>query len=135
MPRVPIHSIIETWKACKQNYFEGARKLGINRRTVKWWVERGRQPWGYVRWQGIRRQTTAPRHPKRALQVEAAAQIRAWREATGFCQEKHAFLARGAGILVSASTIHRYLTARRTYPPISETPPALLSERSGYAPQ
>ena len=109
MPRVPIRSIIETWKACKQNYFEAARTLGINRRIVKRWVEWGRQPWGYVRWQGIRRQTTAPRHPKRAQQPPPDAQIRAWREATGFCQEKLAFLAQGAGILVSAYTIHRYL--------------------------
>ena len=135
MPRVPIRSIIETWKACKQNYSIAARQLGIGRRTIKRLVDRGRQPWGYVRWQGVQRQSTAPKHLKRALQSPPAAQIRAWREATGFCQEKHAFLARGAGILVSASTIHRYLTARRTYPPISETPPALLSERSGYAPQ
>jgi hypothetical protein len=30
----------------------------------------GRLPWGYVRWQGISRQSTAPEHPKKALHRE-----------------------------------------------------------------
>ena len=39
----------------------------------------------------------------------AAAQVRRWREATGFCREKLAVLAQAQGLEVSASTIHRYL--------------------------
>ena len=109
MPRIQIRTIIETWKAFGQNNSLTARQLGIDRRTVKRWVDRGRQAWGYVRWKGVQRQSTAPKHSKRALQGEAAAGVRGWREATGFCREKLAFLAQGAGILVSASTIHRYL--------------------------
>ena len=109
MPRIPIRTIIETWKACGQNFSVAARRLGIDRRTVKRWVHRGRQPWGYVRWRGVQRQSTAPKRPKRVLQGEAAAQIRAWREATGFCREKLAFLAKAHGLTASASTIHRTL--------------------------
>ncbi len=109
MSRLAVRTIIETWKVCDQNVSETARRLHVDRRTVKRWVDRGRQPWGYVRWQGVRRKSTAPKHPKRALWGEAAAEVRRWREATGFCREKLAVLAQAQGLEVSASTIHRYL--------------------------
>jgi len=109
MSRLPIRDIITTWKACNRNYSATARQLGIDRRTVKRWVDCGRQPWGYVRWQGVHRRSTAPKHPTRALFYEAMSLVRAWREATGFCREKLAFLAKAQGLTVSASTIHRTL--------------------------
>ena len=109
MSRLPVRTIIETWKACGQNFSATARQLGIDRRTVKRWVDRGRQPWGYVRWRGVQGRSTAPKRPKRVLWGEAAVRVRGWREATGFCREKPAVLAQAQGLEVSASTIHRYL--------------------------
>ena len=72
-------------------------------------MDRGRQPWGYVCCQGVQRQFTAPKHPKRALQGEATARVREWLEGTSFCREKLAFLAQAQGLEVLASTIHLYL--------------------------
>lgn len=109
MARVEIRKIVETWKVCGENYSEAARRLGVDRRTVKRWVERGRQPWGYVRWRGVKRLSTAPKRPGRVLYGETARQVGAWREATGYCREKLAVLAREQGLKVSPSTIHRYL--------------------------
>ena len=86
-----------------------ARGLGIDRRTVKRWVDRGRNPWGYVRWKGIERRSTAPKHPRRALTGEEALWGRKLRERTALCREKLADLAQAVGIEVSASTIHSYL--------------------------
>jgi hypothetical protein len=53
MPRIPIRSVIETWKASQQNYSATAHLFGTDRRTVKHWVDQVRQPWGYLRWQGV----------------------------------------------------------------------------------
>jgi len=107
--RIPIRAIIETWKACEGNASEAARRLGIDRRTVSRWVRRGRQPWGYVRWRGVERRSTAPRRVKRALTAAQEDQVVAWRRETGFCREKLAALAEKEGVAVSTSTIHRLL--------------------------
>ena len=141
MSRVAIRTIITTWKACNQNYSETARQLGIDRRTVaasassdKRWVDQGRQPWGYVRWQGIQRQSTAPKHPKRALQGEAAAQVRAWREATGFCREK--LRPGGAARAGRLHVDHSPLSATsRTHSGQHQAAAAPLPERAGHAAQ
>ena len=101
MSRLAVRTIIETWKVCDQNVSETARRLHVDRRTGS--------ALGLLRWQGVRRKSTAPKHPKRALWGEAAAEVRRWREATGFCREKLAVLAQAQGLEVSASTIHRYL--------------------------
>ena len=97
------------WKAKGENLSATARELGIDRRTVKRWVDRGRQPWGYVRWKGVERRSTAPKRPRRALVGEAALWVRRLRERTGFCREKLAVIAQREGVEASASTIHRYL--------------------------
>jgi putative transposase len=110
--RVPVREIVETWKASGENYSETARQLGIDRRTVRRWTQRGRQPWGYVRWRGMARGSTAPKAPHRALSWEQEQQVVAWRKQTGYCREKLAALARQRGLVVSASTIQRLLVRR-----------------------
>lgn len=109
MQRREIREIVETWRSCGGNISEAARRLGIDRRTVKRWIDRGRQPWGFVRWKGIQRRSTAPRHPKRALTWEEALRVLEWRRQTGYCREKLVVWARGQGITASASTLHRLL--------------------------
>jgi transposase InsO family protein len=107
MQRREIREIIETWRQCGGNASEAARRLGIDRRTVSRWVQRGRQPWGFVRWRGIQRLSTEPRRPRRTLNREQVVEVLAWRRKTGYCREKAAAWARKNGISVSASTLHR----------------------------
>ncbi len=110
MCRREIREIIETWKECDESYSEAARRLGIDRRTIRHWVVLGRQPTGYVRWKGVERISTAPKHPRSVLTVTEKEQIVAWRRETGFCREKLAALAKAKDIAVSPATIHRLLT-------------------------
>src|SRR5512139_503977 len=110
MSRREIQEIIEAWKACNGNYSEAARSLGIDRRTVKEWVRRGRQPGGYVRWKGLSRDTTAPKERVRSLGWQEENRVATLRRQTGFCSEKLVALFQQEGIKVSISTIHRILS-------------------------
>jgi transposase InsO family protein len=109
MHRKEIKEIVETWRNCSENYSATARQLGIDRRTVKQWIVRCRQPYGYVRWNGVERGSTVPKHQKKALNLAEKNRITTLRKQTGFCSEKLAIIAREDGILVSESTIHRLL--------------------------
>ena len=109
MSRLPVRTIIETWKACDQNVSETARRLHVDRRTVKRWVDFRAAALGLRALAGRAAQVYCTQTPQACAGGEAAAQVRRWREATGFCREKLAVLAQAQGLEVSASTIHRYL--------------------------
>jgi transposase InsO family protein len=112
MSRREIREIIETWKACSGNYSETARRLVIDRRTVKEWIWRGRQANGYVRWRGLSRGSTVPKSRIRSLSCEEENRVAALRRQTGFCSEKLVPLVQAEGIQVSVSTIQRLLSHR-----------------------
>ena len=113
MSRREIREIIEAWKACDGNYSEAARRLGIDWRTVKEWVRRGRQPWGYVRWQGLERRSTVPKHSRRVITPGQERWLISIRKETGFCSKKLAAMAQEEGIMASISTIYRLLEHRQ----------------------
>jgi len=118
MGRKEIREIIETWKACGGNYSETGRRLSIDRRTVGKWVRRGRQPWGYVRWKGWERRSTAPKDPRKALSWEEELRVLALRRGGGYCSEKLAAILREEDIQVSVSTIQRLLARKRLLRPV-----------------
>jgi len=113
MARKRIRQIIETWKECGGNYSEAARRLELDRKTVRHWVREGRGARGYVRWTGLERASTAPKHPRRALELGNEQFVLSLRQGSGFCAEKLAAMAQANGIEVSAATIQRLLAKRR----------------------
>ncbi|MBI2852908.1 MAG: helix-turn-helix domain-containing protein [Chloroflexi bacterium] len=108
MARKAIREIIETWKDCEGNYSKAARRLGIDRRTVRLWVRQGRQPRGYVGWKVWGGLPQPPNAPTGLFPGKRAQLILLSRRKSGVCSEKLAAMANADGIRVSVSTIQRW---------------------------
>lgn len=115
MSRKSIREIIEAFRDYS-NYSEAARFLGIDRRTVKKWVLKGRSinSASYVSWKGLKRGSTRPKTVHKALTVYEEEEAIRLREKNGSDTEKLKHeLFRKAGILVSESTLYRTIRNKR----------------------
>lgn len=114
MIRKPIKEIINTFKECL-NYSEAGRRLGIDWRTVKFWVIKGRsihKP-GYINSQGLKRGSTKPENTHKLLSVFEEDKIVVLRENLGYCREKLAVEAKKIGIITSPSTAYRTIKNKK----------------------
>ncbi len=111
--RVAIKEIIRTYKACHGNASESARVLGINRRTVRFWVRAGFTSRRNFSWRKLRRKSTQPRTIHRSLGREIEVKIVNLRQVTGYDCRKLAYqVGRTLGAKVSASSIYRLLKSK-----------------------
>lgn len=107
--RIPIHTIIETFKQTGQASLT-AERLGIHRSTVYRWVKRSRTSYGYLRWRGLNRFSTKPHQTHSVLSPSQESAIITLRKETGYTATKIGFILR---LPVSCSTIHRTLKRKR----------------------
>lgn len=108
-----------------QNYSLTGRKLGIDRRTVKKWVVKGRSThnWGYISSKGLKRASTKPKTVYKLLSVTEEDKIIQIKINLGYGKEKLSVEARKIGIITSPSTVYRTVKRRR---------PELLGEVKNY---
>ena len=110
--RVKISEIIYAYKY-HGSYTLAATELGIDRKTVKRWVQRGRNAYG-ISPEGLKRKSTRPKTIHRAIEPRFESKILKLREDFGHDTRKlkHLILRR-EGINLSASTIYRMIKRKR----------------------
>src|SRR3989338_11659873 len=106
--RIYLPSIIQTFKETGKAS-ETARKLGIHRTTVYRWVRRARTSYGYLKWKGLKRQSTRPHTIHTVVSPSRESAIISLRKQTGFTAVKIGYVLGGP----SRSTIQRVLKKKR----------------------
>lgn len=111
--RRSIKEIVQTFK--RVGTFKGAGKdLGIDRRTVKRWVLKTKQPWGTYQWRGVKRASTKPKTIHKLLSISEETQVITQREKTGSDAAKlKVEVFKNFGIIASESTVYRTVKSKR----------------------
>lgn len=111
--RVTIKQIVDTFKRVG-NYKGAASELGIDRRTVKKWVFKAKQPWGSYNPKGLKRTSTKPKRIHKRLNYSQEETVIKQRLKTGSdCLKLKHEVFRNFGIIASESTLYRLLQTKR----------------------
>ncbi len=112
--RKSIKEIINGYLECN-NYSEVGRRLRIDRRTVKFWVTRGRSIHNRLKInsRGLKRHSTKPKNIHKLLLPTQEERIVKLRENLGYGKEKLAIEAKRIGIITSPSTAYRTIKSKK----------------------